>query len=209
MTIDAVVFDIGRVLIGWDPEGFYDRTIGEARRREVFAAVDLHGMNEQIDLGADFRAKVYDTAAAHPDYAAEIRMWHDNWLEMAAPAIPHSVHLMRSLRRKGIAVFALTNFGVGTFELARTAYPFFDEFDRAYVSGRLRQQKPDAEIYDTLERDSGVAPNRLIFTDDRPENIAAAAARGWHTHLFEGPEGWAARLVAEELLSEKEAAHAG
>lgn len=205
MTIEAVVFDIGQVLIEWHPEGTYDRVIGEARRRALFAEVDLHAMNDLIDRGADFKATVYDWADRHPAWRDEVRMWHDNWLQMASPAIPHSVRLMRAVQARGVPVFALTNFGVGTFELARGTYPFFNEFDRAYVSGRLQQMKPEAAIYETLERDCAIAPDRLIFTDDRPENIEAAAARGWKTHLFEGPEGWAARLVAEGVLSEEEA----
>lgn len=209
MTIDAVVFDIGRVLIEWEPERFYDAKIGKARREKLFADVDLHGMNESVDLGADFKQSVYDLAAQHPDYADDIRMWHDNWLDMASPKIPHSVQLMKTLQAKGMPVFALTNFGIGTFEVARVAYPFFNDFDRAYVSGHLRMMKPDPCIYAHLEQDSGIAPGGLIFTDDRPENIAAAAARGWKTHLFERPEGWAARLVDEGVLTQKEAAYVG
>jgi 2-haloacid dehalogenase len=69
----------------------------------------------------------------------------------------------------------------------------------------MRMIKPDPNIYATLENQSGLAPENLIFTDDRPDNIAAAAARGWHTHLFTDPAGWAARLVSEGLLSQEDA----
>lgn len=103
-------------------------------------------------------------------------------------------------------VFALTNFGVGSFDLARQHYPFLDEFDRKYVSGHMKVIKPEARIYQMVEEDCGIAPAALLFTDDRADNIAAAAARGWQTHLFDGPEGWADRLVAEGLLNEREAA---
>ncbi|MDU8944467.1 HAD family hydrolase [Ovoidimarina sediminis] len=203
--IDAVIFDIGNVLIEWQPERYYDREFGEARRREVFEAVDLHGMNDGIDRGADFRDTVYRTAAAHPDYSDEIRRWHDDWLELAQPEISHSVHLLRQLRAKGIPVFALTNFGIGSFVVAEGAYPFLTEFDRRYISGHMQVIKPEPRIYEMVEDDCGIAPDRLIFTDDRADNIATAAARGWQTHLFEGPEGWAARLVDEGLLTRDEA----
>ena len=66
--------------------------------------------------------------------------------------------------------------------------------------------KPEPRIYEMVEQDCGVAPDALLFTDDRADNIAMAASRGWQTHLFEGPAGWANRLVAAGLLSEKEAA---
>lgn len=205
MPIDAVVFDIGRVLIDWQPEALFDRHLGPDRRRALFDEVDLHGMNLSVDLGADLAQAVEDLATRHPGWADAIRMWQSHWLEMASPEIPGSVRLLRALKARGVPVFALTNFGVPTYEIARAAYPFFDLFDRAYVSGRLGVIKPDPAIYAILETDSGIAPGRLIFTDDRPENVAAAAARGWQTHLFEGPEGWAARLVDEGVLDAAEA----
>jgi len=201
----AVIFDIGKVLIEWDPEGFFDRAIGPAARRALFAEVDLHGMNLDIDRGAPFRETVYGLADRHPGHAAAIRMWHDRWIEMASPEIPGSVALLRALRARGVPVFALTNFGVGSFGVAEAAYPFLGMFDRRYVSGQLRLMKPEPAIYAHVEADCGLPPDTLLFADDRPENVAAAAARGWRTHLFDGPEGWAGRLVAEGLLPPAEA----
>lgn len=205
MTISAVIFDIGNVLIEWQPERYYDATIGPERRRAMFDAVDLHVMNDRVDMGEDFRTTIYDTADEFPEWRAEIRAWHDNWLKLATPAIPHSVHLLRALRSKGVPVFSLTNFGIGSFALASTRYDFLTEFDRSYISGHMKVIKPDAQIYAMLEEDCGLAPETLLFTDDRADNIAAAAARGWQTHHFQGPEGWAARLVAEGLLTQAEA----
>lgn len=205
---EAVIFDIGNVLIEWQPERYYDRVIGEDRRRALFAEVDLHGMNEKVDLGGDFTQVIYDTAEEYPAFRAEIRMWRDNWLELAQPEIPHSVHLLRQLRAKGVPVFALTNFGIGSFDYAVPHFPFLDEFDRRYISGHMQVVKPDPQIYEMVETDCGIAPEKLLFADDRADNIAAAEARGWQGHLFETPAGWAARLVAAGLLTESEAAHA-
>ncbi|MGR3540042.1 MAG: HAD family hydrolase [Hasllibacter sp.] len=205
-TVDAVVFDIGNVLIEWNPERHYDRVIGADRRRAMFDAIDLHGMNDEIDRGAPFRDTIYARAAEHPEWEADIRRWHDEWIEMARPPITHSILLLRALRSKGVPCFALTNFGVGSFAYAETQYPFLTEFDRRFVSGQLEVIKPDARIYEIVEEESGVDPGALLFTDDRRDNVEAAAARGWQTHLFEGPEGLAARLVSEGLLTEAEAA---
>ena len=206
MRPEAVVFDIGNVLIEWQPERFYDREIGAERREALFREVDLAGMNLRIDLGEDFTATVYDMADRHPGWRDEIRLWHDRWIELASPDIPHSVRLLRALRAKSIPVFALTNFGTASFEIALDRYPFLTEFDRSYVSGHLNVIKPDDRIYEAVEADFGQPPQGLLFTDDRPDNIAAAQARGWQTHLFEGPQGLAARLVASGLLTEAEAA---
>lgn len=201
----AVIFDIGNVLTGWQPEAFYDRVLGEARRRALFAAVDLHGVNASVDDGAPFRATMYALADRHPDWADEIRMWHDRWDELASPRIDGSVALLRALKARGVPVFALSNMGGDVFAHACTRLEFLIEFDRAYVSGALRLSKPDPAIYAHVERDCGLPPDSLLFTDDRAENVVAAARRGWRTHQFESWQGWARRLVAEGLLTEKEA----
>lgn len=205
MPIDAVIFDIGNVLTRWQPEAFYDRVIGEERRRALFAAVDLHRMNDLIDEGALFRETIYDWAARHPAWAQEIRWWYDRWIELATPRIDGSIRLQRALRAKGVPVFALTNFGRHSFDEAVPKLDFLMDFDRHYVSGRMGVIKPDPRIYQMVEEDCGIAPDRLIFTDDREDNIAAAAARGWQVHHFTGWEGWAWRLVDEGLLTRAEA----
>jgi 2-haloacid dehalogenase len=205
MPIEAVVFDIGNVLIGWNPERFYDAQIGEARRKAMFAAIDLHAANDVIDSGGPFKSTFYDLADQHPEWGDEIRMWHDRWIEMAAPAIDHSVRLLRALRANDVPVYALSNFGVETFAYAQTHYDFLNEFDCPYISGHMRVIKPDPTIYQMVEDDCGLATGALLFADDRSDNIAAAAERGWQTHLFTDAQGWADRLVAEDLLSSEAA----
>ncbi|RYH01981.1 HAD family phosphatase [Salipiger sp. IMCC34102] len=205
MPIDAVIFDIGNVLLEWRPERFYDARIGVERRRALFDAVDLHGMNEGVDRGADFRTSVETLARAHPEFQDEIMMWHDNWLDMASPAIPHSVRLLRALRGQGVPVFALSNFGIKTFAVAEETYPFLVEFDRRYISGHMGFIKPEAEIYRRVETDCATDSARLLFIDDRADNIAAAKARGWQVHHFDGPQGLADLLVAEGLLTREQA----
>jgi 2-haloacid dehalogenase len=205
MAVEAVVFDIGNVLIEWQPERHYDRVIGADRRRAMFAAVDLHAMNDRVDRGEHFETVVRETAAAYPEWHDEILLWHDDWLQMASPAIPHSVALLRALQGRGVPVFALSNFGIETFDIATPVYPFLKDFDRSYISGHMGVTKPDAQIYAMVEEDCGIAPQNLLFTDDRADNIEAAAARGWQVQLFDGPSGWAKRLVSDGLLTTEEA----
>ena len=204
---DAVIFDIGNVLIEWNPERFYDARIGPEARARLFAAVDLHAMNDRIDAGGLFRETIYDTADAHPEWAEAIRMWYDNWIDMASPRIDRSIALLRALRARGVPVFALSNFGVHSFAFAETQYDFLREFDRRYISGHMGVTKPAPAIYAMVEQDCGLTAGQLLFADDRQENIDAALARGWRTHLFTDAAGWARALVAHGLLSEQEAGH--
>ncbi|WGI21974.1 HAD family phosphatase [Amylibacter sp. IMCC11727] len=198
--IEAVVFDIGNVLIEWQPERFYDTVMPAEDRVKMFETIDLHRMNDLVDRGANWRDTVYATAEEYPEYRDMIRLWHDRWIEMASPAIDASVDVLRKLRMNFVPVFALSNFGIQTFEYAETVYPFLQEFDQRYISGYRGEVKPEPRIYEILEQNCGVAPDRLLFADDRQENLDAAAARGWNVHLFDGPEGWIERLKSEGLL---------
>jgi 2-haloacid dehalogenase len=204
-VVEAVIFDIGNVLIEWNPERVYDSHIGVSRRQALFAEVPMLELNEAVDMGAPFQATFAGAARRHPEWSAEILLWIDLWGKMASPAIPLTVALLRALRARGVAVHALSNFGTETFEIARGMYPFLDEFDIAFVSGHLGMMKPDPQIYQLVEDRLGLRGAALIFVDDRADNIEAAAARGWKTHRFDGPAGWAERLVAEGLLTEGEA----
>lgn len=205
--IQAVIFDIGNVLIEWHPERFFDRMIGADRRAAFFAEVDLAGMNDRLDGGAAFTPTLAAMIAENPDWAAELGLWRDNWLQLLGPAIPHSVRLLRALKAKGVPVHALSNYGAETYALStrQPEYGFLSEFDKVFVSGQMKVMKPDPAIYAAVEAGLGLDPATLLFTDDRADNCAAARARGWHTHLFDGPEGLAADLVAQGLLRPEEA----
>ena len=205
MPIEAVVFDVGNVLIEWQPERAYDALIGGERRKAMFAELDLHDMNNDVDLGAPLKDRVYAFAEENPKWRDEIRMWHDNWFDLASPAIDHSWRLLRALRKRGVPVFALSNFGDDIWDRASDHYEILKEFDRYFISGKLGHVKPYNRIYEIVEEDSAIEPDRLLFADDREDNIAMARARGWKTHLFTDAQGWAERLVSEGLLTTEEA----
>jgi 2-haloacid dehalogenase len=207
---EAVVLDIGNVLVEWNPARVYDREIGPEGRRRLFAEVDLEGMNLSVDRGRPLGAAVAELAARHPDRAALIRLWDERWTEMFGPVIDGTVQLMRGLRAAGVPVFALSNFGREPFARAVARHDFLNEFDRRFISGELGTLKPEPRIYAALEAATGIPPARILFVDDRPENISAAAARGWGVQPFAcpatGPAALAARLVAEGLLPRQDPA---
>jgi len=205
MPIEAVVFDIGNVLVEWHPTRPFDRLLGKARREALFAKVDFDGMNIRSDAGEeDMWSGVDALARAHPEDAADIRLWSTHWIDMFEPDLPRSGRLLLALKSKGIPVFALSNFGDRTFDLGQTKYPILTAFDRFFISARLGMMKPDPAIYAEVEATTGQAPETLLFVDDRPENIDAALARGWHGHLFTDEAGLAHRIVTEGLLTEGE-----
>jgi 2-haloacid dehalogenase len=206
MTINAVIFDIGNVLIEWQPERYFDAAIGSEARRGLFQTVDLHAMMDRIDAGADFAAEVARTARMHPDWHDAILHFRDHWADMAQPAIPQSVRLLAALKARGVPVFALSNFGAQNFPISVAQFPFLGRFDRAYISGPMGMKKPDPAIYAALEADCALPPETLLFTDDRAENIAAAAARGWQVHLFDGAPGFAQCLITAGLLTKGDTA---
>ncbi|WP_306115801.1 MULTISPECIES: HAD family phosphatase [unclassified Roseovarius] len=204
--VQAVIFDIGNVLIEWQPERHYDRLIGGERRRAFFDEFDFHGLMNRIDEGAPFAPTIDDAAREAPTWATELLILRDNWTDLAQPAIPHSVRLLRALKERGVPVFVLSNFGAENFPVSQAQFPFLTEFDRFYISGRMKMRKPDPAIYAAVEADCGLPAQSLLFADDRAENIDAARARGWQTHLFTTPESWADCLVAAGLISREDAA---
>ena len=109
------------------------------------------------------------------------------------------------MRPEAVPVFALTNFGCHSFAAALPKMDFLQDFDRACFSGMMGVIKPDPRICEMVENDCGIAPDRLLFVDDRACNITAAARRGWRTHPFVHWQGWARRLMAEGLLTTMEA----
>lgn len=197
----AVVFDIGNVLLAWDPNRLYKELLpDETKRAELFEAVDLDGMNEAIDEGAPFKDTIYGLADAHPEYGDLIRAWHDRWLDMAYATIDGSWEVLRELKSKNVPVLALSNFGVQSYELAQSVYPALREFDEEYISGRLKVIKPDTKIYEILENESGYSGAELVFFDDRTDNIEAANARGWHGRVFTSPSQMRSDLEALQIL---------
>jgi 2-haloacid dehalogenase len=197
----AVVFDVGNVLIPWDPERLYGRLIPDpAARARFLSDICPPEWNAAFDRGAPMPEGVEAHAARHPAHAGLIRAWWARWPEMLGPPVAGSVACLRALKARGVPVFGLTNFAAETWEIARAAHPFLDAFDLCVVSARERRIKPEPEIYAALEARAGLPPEALFFVDDRPENVAAAEARGWRGHLFEGPERLAAALAALGLL---------
>jgi 2-haloacid dehalogenase len=198
----AAVFDIGNVLVRWDPERLYGRLIGDgAARKRFLTEICPPAWNAAFDRGEPMPAGVAAHAARHPAHADLIHAWWERWPEMLGPAFEGSVACLRALKASGVKVYALSNFAAETFEIARTLYPVLDEFDGRVISAHVGAIKPEPAIYERLEAMAGVAPDALFFIDDLAVNVQAARARGWRAHLFTGEGGLVRALIDNGLLA--------
>jgi 2-haloacid dehalogenase len=187
-TVDAVVFDVGNVLVEWDPRLLYRKlTDDEARIEEFLSGVCTAAWNHRIDLGEPWDDLVEELAATHPSHREWIQAYHQRWNEMLGDLIAESVAALHCLRAAGVPVYGLSNFSTETWPIAVERYDVLSLFDDLVLSGDVRLAKPDPAIFELAARRFGVDPAETLFIDDRADNVAAAAAAGWHTHHFTDP----------------------
>jgi 2-haloacid dehalogenase len=197
----AVLFDLGGVLVDWNPRYLYRRLFADEATMEHFlATVCTQTWNEEQDAGRPFGEGVQLLIAQHPQHASKIRAYDLRWAEMLNGAIEDSVAVVGELRGRGVPLFALTNWSAEKFPLARARFAFLDWFDGIIVSGEERLKKPDPRIYRLAIERFGLAPVTTLYVDDAERNIAAAALLGFKTHHFAKATGLRAVLVACGLL---------
>jgi 2-haloacid dehalogenase len=174
-----VVFDIGNVLLRWDPRNLFRKAFGDERRMERFLATALAmEFVAHTDIAADFAQAIAERAKVFPEFADELRLFHERWEETLGGPIEENVALLRRLKAVGRPVHALSNFAHEKFALAQQRYDFLNEFDRCVVSGHVGVVKPDPRIFDILFARVGRPANALLFVDDSIANVRAAEATG-------------------------------
>lgn len=190
--MQAIIFDLGGVLIDWDPRYLYRPIFGDdvAGMEDFLTRVCPPDWNRQMDAGVPFADAVAQRQREFPEHADLIALWKDGWPQMLHDAITEAVEILASVRARGHRLVALTNWSAETFPIARERFAFLEWFEDIVVSGVERLAKPDPRIFRlTLERNR-LDPTRTIFIDDLPANVEAAAALGIDAVRFEG----AARL---------------
>lgn len=187
MTIRHVVFDIGRVLVHWDPEIPFRRLIADdAERARFLAEVCSPAWNLEQDRGRPWEEAEAHLIALHPDRADLIRAYRRTWWEMVPYPYEDTVAILRGLIAKGVDVTLLTNWPADTFAEAETVFPFLGETRGVTVSGRIGKIKPDAAIFAHHAETFGLDPAATLFIDDNQANVEAARAAGWQAILFTG-----------------------
>ena len=185
VDIRHIVFDIGKVLVHYDPDIPFSRLIPDAGERKwFFDNVCTSAWNIEQDRGRTWEEAEALAISDHPDHAENIRNFRRHWHAMVPHAYEDSVALMERLIETGYDVTLLTNWAADTFVEARGRFPFLEKPRGITVSGEIRHIKPDRAIYDHHVATFDLDPAATLFIDDSQKNVDGARAAGWQAVLF-------------------------
>lgn len=198
----AVIFDIGNVLIRWQPERAVARHFSDPEAALAWLdRVGFHAWNLEQDRGRSLAEALPVIAARHPEAGAILADYADTFVETIREPIAGTWALAERLAARGVALHAITNWSAELFPVARALYPRLDTlFGVTVVSGVEGLVKPDPAIYRRLLDRTGLAAADCLFVDDSAKNVAGAQAVGMAAHHFDGPEGLEAALRHAGLL---------
>jgi 2-haloacid dehalogenase/putative hydrolase of the HAD superfamily len=196
-----VLWDIGNVIVRWDPRTLYSKIFPDPAERDRFLAeVCTHAWHRQADLGRPMAEGVNALTAQFPHHAEAIAAWKDRWGEMFSGAIDETTSAIERLDARGVPMFGLSNAPAEVMAGVRAMHRAFGLLRDIVVSGEEKIAKPDPAIFALACRRAGMAPEDLLFVDDVAINIAAARALGFHVHLFDDPAALAPALERHGLL---------
>ena len=190
-----VVFDLGKVLLEWDPRHLYRTVFSDDAEMEQFLNTVTHAeWNLEQDRGRTWAEGIKEATARAPHYAREIALYRERWTEMQPCAIAGTVTLLAALHHAHVPLYALTNFAGDTLRETVLRYDFFQYFNGIVISGDEAVIKPDAAIYHRLTTNYGLDLTHCVFIDDVPKNVDAGKAVGMTGLLFTSPEQLAVDL---------------
>jgi len=199
--IDTVIFDLGGVLVDWNPRYLYRQLFDDEAEMEHFLSeVCSSAWNEQQDAGRPWQEAIATLSAEHPAQTPLIEAYRQRWEEMLGGVIKETVDLLVELKARGVRLYALTNWSHETFPHALERFDFLHWFEGIVVSGEERLIKPDPRIFQRMFERYGIEPARAVYVDDMPRNVDAAAAQGLHAWLFRGADGLRRLLASHGLV---------
>jgi 2-haloacid dehalogenase len=199
--IDAVIFDLGGVLVDWDPRHLYRSLFARESEMEQFLSeICTPAWHNRLDAGRPMDEAVTELADQHPGQASLIRAYRDRWSEMFEGEIQGTVRLLKRLYRSNIPLYALSNFPAEKFEDFRQQFDFVSCFQGIVLSGTEQLTKPDPRIYACAVNRFDLDAGRTLFIDDRIENVESARTFGLRTHHFRGADRLEDCLRTEGLL---------
>jgi 2-haloacid dehalogenase len=193
--MSAVAFDLGGVLIDWNPRHLYRQLFSDPGEMEDFLArICTPDWHREYDLGADITASCQRLAALHPGHREMIMAWAERGEEMAAGQLDQAVRVLSELKRAGTRCYTLSNMEPHAFTIRFARYPFMTWFDGHVISGLEGVAKPDPRIFEILLDRYRLAPGATVFMDDSPRNVEAARALGINAVPYTG-----AKQLRQEL----------
>ncbi|MFM9935622.1 MAG: HAD-IA family hydrolase [Novosphingobium sp.] len=184
-TVDAVVWDIGHVLVEWSIRNLYEKLIDDPVELDWFLdTVVTVPWHFRHDAGEPLRDLIAEKVAEHPEHRALIEAYALRWLETIPGPVFGTPALVAALAARGVPQYAITNFGADTWAMFRPTFPVLNPMIDIVVSGVERLVKPDPAIFALAARRFGRAPERMLFIDDNAANVASAATLGWRVHHF-------------------------
>jgi 2-haloacid dehalogenase len=204
-ALKAVLWDLGGVLLQWDPRFLYRKLFGDdvAGMEDFLANVCTPSWHAQQDLGRPIDAACAELSLEYPGHADLILAWGERNEEMVNGPVEGSVELLREVVSAGVPCYALTNMERESFERRVHRYDFFELFDGYFVSSHEGVMKPDPRFFNLALERFGLVPEETLFTDDRAENVAAARALGMPATVFRDAATLRRELVARGALPEK------
>jgi len=178
--INTIIFDLGAVLIDWNPRYMYRKIFKSEEEMEWFLEnITTGDWNENQDAGYPLHKATEELIAKHPEWESQIRNYYGRWIEMLGEQIHETVEILAELRKdKALKIYALTNWSAETFPKALERFDFLHWFDGIVVSGEEKTRKPFAEFYQILLNRYNIDPTRALLIDDNLRNIKGAEAIG-------------------------------
>ena len=189
--MDTIIFDLGGVLIDWNPDYVFDKIFtNPARKRFFYENICTPDWNEEQDAGRPIEEATKLLLAQHPEWEAEIKAYYGRWREMLGGPIEETVDIFRELKAYGNhRIYALTNWSAETFPVALETFDFLHWFDGIVVSGTEKTRKPFPVFYQILLDRYEVQPEKAVFIDDNHRNVLAARAMGIESIHFQSAAG--------------------
>ncbi|MEP6596395.1 MAG: HAD family phosphatase [Ginsengibacter sp.] len=190
IKITAIIFDLGGVLIDWNPRYVYRQIFDSEEKIDwFFENICTNEWNEHQDAGRSLKEATDELLAKYPEHENEVRAYYDRWEEMLGGPIHETVSILRSLKETNkYKLYALTNWSAETFPVALQRYDFLQSFDGIVMSGEEKTRKPFPEIYQVLLNRFNVNPSEAIFIDDSLRNVKGAEAVGIDSIHFQSPQ---------------------
>tara|TARA_B100000767_G_C19776019_1_gene542630 strand:- start:417 stop:1028 length:612 start_codon:yes stop_codon:yes gene_type:complete len=190
MKIDTIIFDLGGVLVDWNPEYVFLKEFdGDKKKMKwFFDNICTSSWNEEQDGGKLMRIATQERIKLFPKHEKLIRMFYGRWEEMLKNEISGTVEILNKLKENNYRLIALTNWSAETFPVAIKKYEFLKSFEGIVVSGEIKMLKPFKEIYNYTINKYKLNPNKCVFIDDRLSNVVGAIECGIHGIRFESPE---------------------